>query len=50
MDRESRVIYETIYQLIVDFKNRDIDVELEPLMDGVCSMFKDFWLCKLIDV
>ena len=48
MDKEDRVIYETLYQLIIDLKNRDIEVQIESLMDGACLMFKDFWLCKLI--
>jgi len=48
MNQEDRVIYETLYQLIIDFKNRDIEVNIESLMDGACLMFKDFWLCKLI--
>ncbi|MEA3490320.1 MAG: 3'-5' exonuclease [Campylobacterota bacterium] len=49
MDQEDRVIYETIYQLITDLKNKDIEIPLEELMSGICLMFKDFWLCKLID-
>jgi len=48
MEQEDRVIYETIYQLIIDYRNKDIEIELETLMEGICVMFKDFWLCKLI--
>ncbi|SFV60756.1 hypothetical protein MNB_SV-6-1888 [hydrothermal vent metagenome] len=48
MEQESRVIYETIYQLIIDYRNKDIEISLEALMDGICIMFKDFWLCRLL--
>lgn len=48
LEQEDRVIYETIYQLIIDYRNKDIDTTLEALMEGICIMFKDFWLCKLL--
>ncbi len=49
MDREGRVIYETLYQLVVDYKNKDIEsVTLAALMEGACTMFKDFWFCRLM--
>lgn len=48
MEQEDRVIYETIYQLIIDYRNKDIEIKLDSLMEGICVMFKDFWLCKLI--
>jgi hypothetical protein len=49
MEQEMRVVYETIYQLIIDLQNRDIDVALEDLMEGICTRFKEFWLCRLIN-
>jgi len=48
MEQESRVIFETLYQLIIDYKNKDIEVSLEDLMKAVCLMFKEFWFCRLI--
>ncbi len=49
MDRENRVIYETIYQLIIDLSNRDIEVELKTLIDAIFNKYSEFWLCKLIN-
>jgi len=49
MDKEYRVVYETIYQLIIDLQNKDIEIALEELMEGICTRFKDFWLCRLIN-
>jgi hypothetical protein len=49
IDSEGRIIYESIYQLVIDYKNRDVEVELEPLMEGISMKFRDFWLCRLIN-
>ena len=49
MQKDNRVTYETIYQLIIDHKNRDIDVSLDILLDSICNKFNSFWLCKLIE-
>ena len=49
MLQDERVIYETIYQLIIDLKNRDIDIPLKELMSSIFDIYKDFWLCKLLD-
>jgi len=49
MLQDDRVIYETIYQLIIDLKNRDIDIPLKELMDNIFDIYKEFWLCKLLD-
>jgi DNA replication protein DnaC len=49
MFQDDRVIYETIYQLIIDLKNRDIDISLEKLMGSIFDIYKEFWLCKLLD-
>jgi len=48
MQKDDRVIYETIYQLILDYKNRDIEVSLEVLMNEIIDKYNSFWLCKLI--
>ncbi len=48
MQKDDRVIYETIYQLIIDHKNKDIDVSLELLMNAITDKYDSFWLCKLI--
>ena len=49
MLQDERVIYETIYQLIIDLKNRDINIPLKELMDSIFEIYKEFWLCKLLD-
>ncbi|SFV52619.1 FIG00562183: hypothetical protein [hydrothermal vent metagenome] len=48
MQRDDRVIYETIYQLVLDQKNKDIDVSLELLMNAITDKYASFWLSKLI--
>jgi len=48
MDRENRVIYETIYQLLIDLSNRDIEIKLKTLVEAIFNKYRDFWLCKLI--
>jgi hypothetical protein len=42
MFQNDRVIYETIYQLIIDLKNRDIDIPLKELMDSIFDIYKSF--------
>ncbi|MFK5977074.1 MAG: hypothetical protein QM493_11275 [Sulfurovum sp.] len=49
MLQDDRVIYETIYQLIIDLQNRDIELPLKELMESIFALYKDFWLCKLLD-
>jgi len=48
MQRDDRVIYETIYQLVLDQKNKDIVVSLELLMNAITDKYASFWLSKLI--
>jgi len=48
MDRENRVIFETLYQLITDLKSKDIEIKLEDLMHNIMHKYSDFWLCKLL--
>ena len=49
MTKRERVIYETIYQLIIDFENRDIEVSLNELINAIFKTYKDFWLCRLLE-
>lgn len=48
IDRENRVIFETLYQLITDLKSKDIEIKLEDLMEAVMVKYGDFWLCRLL--
>ncbi len=48
INKTDRVIYETIYQLITDLKNRDIDIPLKELMERIFDIYSEFWLCKLL--
>ncbi|MBN2826329.1 MAG: hypothetical protein JXQ76_13445 [Campylobacterales bacterium] len=49
MDKEHRVIFETLYQLITDLKSKDIEIKLEDLMHNLMHKYSDFWLCKLLN-
>ncbi|MEA2028329.1 MAG: hypothetical protein U9N49_05090 [Campylobacterota bacterium] len=48
MDKNERVTFETLYQLITDLKSKDIEVKLEELMEAVMAKYGDFWLCRLL--
>lgn len=48
MQKDDRVTYETIYQLIIDHKNKDIEISIELLMNAITDKYDSFWLCKLI--
>ncbi len=49
MMQDDRVIFETIYQLIIDQQNRDIEISLAEVMNHIFDLYKDFWLCKLLN-
>ena len=52
MDRETRINFELIYQLISDIYNQDLDInlktELKPALRIIVNCFKDYWLIKAL--
>lgn len=50
MDRYDRVIFECLYQLIIDFENRELefDVELADIVDWMTRNLSDYWLIQCL--
>ena len=52
MNRENRITFELIYQLISDIYNQDLDVdldtELKPALKIIADYFQDYWLIESI--
>jgi DNA polymerase III epsilon subunit-like protein len=48
MDKGDRLNFELIYDLIVDIKNKDLDVDLKTALHLLSQEFKDYWLIKTI--
>ena len=52
MDRENRLTFELIYQLISDIYNRDLiinlETEFEPSLHIISSFLKEYWLIKAL--
>ncbi|MDY6822698.1 MAG: exonuclease [Thermodesulfobacteriota bacterium] len=47
MDQADRVFFETLYGLVTDIDNRDIDVDLATAIETVRTEFKDHWLVQV---
>ncbi|HKK90535.1 MAG TPA: hypothetical protein VJ936_03990 [Desulfobacteraceae bacterium] len=48
MDRENRIVFETIYRLITDIQNREVDLDTAQAVRVLRQMYRDYWLIKLI--
>ncbi|ERT09428.1 exonuclease family protein [Lyngbya aestuarii BL J] len=46
MDKEQRIIFELIYQMIVDIQNKDLEVNLVEALDIVLFDYRNYWLFK----
>ncbi|MCG5060369.1 MAG: exonuclease [Limnoraphis sp. WC205] len=46
MDKEQRIIFELVYQMIVDIQNRDLEVNLSEALDIVLFDYRNYWLFK----
>ncbi len=47
-DKEQRIIFELIYQMIVDIQNRDLEVNLEEALDLILFEYREYWLFKAL--
>jgi DNA polymerase III epsilon subunit-like protein len=48
MDKGDRLNFDLIYDLIVDIKNKDLDVDLKTALHLLSQELKDYWLIKTI--
>lgn len=46
LDKDQRVIFELIYQMIVDIQNKDLEVNLVEALDLFLITYRDYWLFK----
>ncbi|MGF1491726.1 MAG: exonuclease [Microcoleaceae cyanobacterium] len=44
LDQEQRVLFETIYQTIVDIQNRDLEVNLTEALNFFLLNYREYWL------
>jgi DNA polymerase III epsilon subunit-like protein/GTPase SAR1 family protein len=48
MDKGDRLNFDLIYDLIIDIKNKDLDVDLKIALQLLSQELKDYWLIKII--
>ncbi len=46
IDKEQRIIFELMYQMIVDIQNYDLEVTLTEALDVILFEYKDYWLFR----
>ncbi|MGL5082685.1 MAG: exonuclease [Microcoleaceae cyanobacterium] len=44
INQDQRMIFEMIYQMIVDIQNRDLDINLEEALNFFIMIHRDYWL------
>jgi hypothetical protein len=49
MEKEDKTIFETFYQLIEDYNNKDINFKLEEIIKSLISKYPEFWLSKFLE-
>ena len=50
LDKENRITFELIYQLITDIQNRDVDFELKEALETLQSYLGHYWLINIFNV
>jgi len=48
MQKEERVIFETFYEIITAYENKDINFKLTDIMETLMNVFPNFWLTKFL--
>ncbi len=48
MDKGDRLNFDLIYDVIIDIKNKDLDVDLKTALHILSQELKDYWLIKTI--
>ena len=49
MEKGDKTIFETFYQVIEDYNNKDIDFELEEIIKSLISKYRELWLSKFLE-
>nr|WP_320191515.1 hypothetical protein [uncultured Desulfobacter sp.] len=49
MDRDNRVLFESLYRLITDIQNRDIDMDLHDAVKVIKKLHQDYWVIRLLE-
>ncbi|NJK39371.1 MAG: exonuclease [Oscillatoriales cyanobacterium RM2_1_1] len=44
LDRQQRITFEIVYQLIVDIQNRDLELDLTKALNLLLMIYRDYWL------
>ena len=47
-NKDNRITFELIYQLIIDLQNKDLDLEIGKAMDTIKYYFANYWLVKIL--
>ena len=50
MDKKNRMTLETIYKMIIDIQNQDVDIDLNQALIVLETVFKDYWLIKVFQM
>ena len=48
MDRENRILFDALYHLITDIQNREIDMDLHDVANGIRMLCDDYWVIQLL--
>ncbi len=49
MDAENRLTFETLYRLVTDIQNRDLDLEPDKAADALRHIYKTYWLIEFLE-
>ncbi|WP_139786784.1 ATP-binding protein [Desulfamplus magnetovallimortis] len=49
MERENRILFESLYRLVTDIQNRDVDMDIEDAIKVIKKLYSDYWLIRLLD-
>ncbi|MBF0200622.1 MAG: hypothetical protein HQK66_04790, partial [Desulfamplus sp.] len=48
MDRENRILFESLYRLVTDIQNRDVEMDLEDAVKVIKKLHSEYWMIKLL--
>ncbi|HAG81680.1 MAG TPA: hypothetical protein DCL61_11040 [Cyanobacteria bacterium UBA12227] len=48
LEKDDRISFDLIYQIITDIQNRDLDIELETALNSLMSELDKSWIIKLL--
>jgi hypothetical protein len=49
MDKEDKIIYDTIYQFVSDISNKETEIKLKDGFDYIYKKYPNYWLVKLLN-